>query len=168
MKKKSIDVNVPIPSSDGKSIAYTIKTKVQAVYDPDYEDYILNGEALAVIDKIKARHMGLISPEEMKTLRTRLGVTQEQIADLLQIGKKSWTRWETGREYPSRSINILIRALQDRKIDLNYLRSMKREESPIWGSITQMNQRLNKNFAVETLSQEDFGTVEADLQQKVA
>jgi DNA-binding XRE family transcriptional regulator len=52
-------------------------------------------------------------------------VTQKELAELLQIGEKSWTRWETGREHPSRSINILICALNDGQIDLNYLRSVR-------------------------------------------
>lgn len=124
MKKEMISLDIPIPTSDGKSVAYSIPVTVPAVFNEDYQDYVLDGEALAMIDRVKARHMGLLSPEEIQALRYRLGLTQKDIAALLQIGGKSWSRWETGRERPSRSINILLRALNDGKIDVNYLRSI--------------------------------------------
>jgi len=123
--KELIEVDVHIPSADGKSVERIEKAQVWAEYNKDYQDYILDGEALAEIERIKARHMGLLSPEQIGALRNRLGVTQKQIADLLQIGAKSWTRWETGRDRPSRSINILLQALDDGKIDLNYLQSVR-------------------------------------------
>lgn len=123
--KELIKIDVPIPTSDGKKVAHTIQVEVPARFDEDYQDYILDGEALAKIERVKARHMGLLSPEEIKALRSRLGVTQKEIADLLQIGAKSWSRWENGRERPSRSMNILLKALSDKKIDPNYLRSLR-------------------------------------------
>ena len=125
MKKKMIEVDIPIPSTDGKSITYIAKATVPSVFNEDYQEYILDGDALAEIDRVKARHMGLMQPEEIKALRIQLGLTQKQIADLLQIGAKSWSRWETGKERPSRSMNILIRSLRDGKIDLAYLDSLK-------------------------------------------
>ncbi len=132
--KKLIEVDVQIPSIDGKSVERVEKAQVWAEFNEDYQDYILDGEALAEIERVKARHMGLLSPEQIGALRDRLGVTQKQIADLLQIGAKSWTRWETGRARPSRSMNILLRAVNDGKMDLNYLRSLHtglRNESKI-------------------------------------
>ena len=45
------------------------------------------------------------------------------MAELLQIGEKSYSRWETGRERPSRSMNILLAALADGRIDVAYLGS---------------------------------------------
>lgn len=133
MKNEMITVDVAIPSADGKSVAYNVPVTVSAVFNEDYQDYILDGNALAEIDRVKARHMGLLPPNEIKALRSRLGLTQKELAELLQIGEKSWSRWETGREHPSRSINILIRALDDGQIDLNYLRSVRdgNQVSPI-------------------------------------
>jgi len=45
------------------------------------------------------------------------------MAQLLQIGEKSYCRWETGSERPSRSINLLLAALTDGRIDVAYLES---------------------------------------------
>jgi hypothetical protein len=35
----------------------------------------LDTEATAILDKVKARHMGLLTPEQIKALRKRLGLT---------------------------------------------------------------------------------------------
>ncbi len=121
-----IEVEEPlhIPTLDGAGIAETIKVKVPAWRDPKDGEIYLDTEATAFLDKAKARYMGLLTPAQIRALRQRLGVTQKQISELLQIGDKTWTRWETGRERPFRSTNVLLYALSDGKIDLAYLRSL--------------------------------------------
>ncbi|MDR1283523.1 MAG: helix-turn-helix domain-containing protein [Opitutaceae bacterium] len=47
-----------------------------------------------------------------RALRERLGLTQGKIAELLKIGARTWTRRECGRQRPSQSLNLLLRALQ--------------------------------------------------------
>ena len=118
------EVPVNIPTLDGKNIAEIITIKVPCHIQEKTGDIFLRGEALRMIDKTKARHMGLMSPEKIKTLRVRLGLNQKDISELLQIGEKSYSRWENGRERPSRSINIMLRALDDGKIDISYLKSL--------------------------------------------
>jgi len=123
--KTEIEVPVYIPTLNGNEIAETVMVKVEAYRDPQSEELYLDGHALAALDKVKARHMGLISPEEIQQLRKNLGVTQKEISELLQLGEKTWTRWESGRERPSRSLNLLLKALDDGKIDLCYLKCMQ-------------------------------------------
>jgi hypothetical protein len=43
------------------------------------------------------------------------------MGELFQVGEKSWTRWESGKHRPSRSINLLIRALYEGEISIGYL-----------------------------------------------
>ena len=88
-----------------------------------------------MIDKTKARHMGLLLPEEIRALREHLRLSQSEMSELLQIGAKSYTRWESGRERPSRSSNLLLRSLWDGKIDVGYLRSLKDAHHDWWGDI---------------------------------
>jgi DNA-binding transcriptional regulator YiaG len=128
-----IEEDVLIPALDGATIAETIKVKVPAWRDPKDGEIYLDGEALRIIDRVKARHMGLLTPEQIKSLRERLGLTQKQISELLQIGEKTWTRWENGRERPFRSINVLLCALRDGKIDLAYLCSLAKQRND-WAS----------------------------------
>jgi DNA-binding transcriptional regulator YiaG len=115
---------VAIPTADGKGFAETVSVKVPAWRDPTDGEVYLDSEAMPIIEKVKARHVGLMIPGEIKDLRLRLGLTQKEICKLLQIGMKTWTRWETGCERPFRSVNILLRALNDGKIDMPYLRAL--------------------------------------------
>ena len=124
-KKITTRVPVKIPTLDGKRIAETVEVEVTAYRNPADGEIYLDGEALEVLDNVKARHMGLLLPDGIKELRERLDLTQKQISELLQIGEKTWTRWETGRERPSRSMNLLLQAVYDGKVDVNYLRIMR-------------------------------------------
>ena len=120
-----IDIPVPIPTLDGKGVAETVVVKVPAVYDADIKDYVLEDEAVATIDAAKARHMGLLLPEELRRLRAGLSLTQREMSELLQLGEKTYTRWESGRERPTRSLNILLRALWDGRLTPEYLRVIR-------------------------------------------
>ena len=124
-KKIRTKVPVRIPALDGRGISETIEVEVAAYQNPKDGEIYLDGDALEVLDNTKARFMGLLLPESIRDLRERLELTQKQISDLLQIGEKTWTRWETGRERPSRSMNLLLQAFYDGKVDMNYLRIMR-------------------------------------------
>jgi len=122
-KKIRTKVSVHVPTPDGKGIAETVEVEVEAHRNPTDGEIYLDGEALEILDDVKARHMGLLLPGEIGELREQLGVTQKRMAELLQIGEKSYSRWETGRERPSRSMNILLAALADGRMDVAYLES---------------------------------------------
>ncbi len=120
----TIQYPVRIPNLEGDGFAETIEIEVEAWKDADGEIF-LDAEANTAIEKTRARHMGLMLPEDIRELRERLALTQEQISDLLQIGKKTWTRWESGKERPSRSMNLLLNGICDGRLDVNYLRVMR-------------------------------------------
>lgn len=121
--KIETEEEVIIPTSDGKGIAEKIKVKVPAYRDPKTDEIYLDGEALRMLDDVKARHLGLLTTGEIKSLRQRLDCTQQQMSELLQIGEKTWTRWESGRERPSKSLNLLLRALFEGRIDVPWLQA---------------------------------------------
>jgi DNA-binding transcriptional regulator YiaG len=124
-KREQVEVPVHIPTSDGKAVAETIMVKVEGIRDAKTGELFLDGNALELLDKAKARYMGLLLPEEIKALRQRLNLTQREMSDLLQIGDKTYTRWESGRSRPSQVLNLLLRALRDGRLDVAYLRSQR-------------------------------------------
>jgi len=65
--------------------------------------------------------MGLLLPEQFQELRERYDCSQKEMGELFQVGEKSWTRWETDKHRPSRSISLLVRALYDGDLSINYL-----------------------------------------------
>lgn len=123
---------VLIPTIDGTGIADRITIEVPITRDPETGEELLTPEAHEKIEQTQARYMGLLSPDELRTLRDRLGLTQNELGELLQVGEKSYSRWETGRSRPSRSINVLLRALRDGKLTVPYLQSLQKPTVDWW------------------------------------
>lgn len=119
-----VEHKILIPTLDSKGVAETVEVEVDAWKDAAGEIFF-DDEARDKIEAIKARRMGLLTPNEIKEIRDRFQVTQNEISRLLQIGEKTWTRWESGRERPSRSMNVLLSALRDDQIDLEYLKALR-------------------------------------------
>jgi DNA-binding transcriptional regulator YiaG len=125
MMLKKIPFDVHVPNFDGDGIAYTVTIEVQAYTDPETGVDLLTPESGQLIEKTQARHMGLMSAEDIKTLRLRLDLSQNELSELLQIGAKTYTRWESGRAIPSRSMNVMLCAMRDGQLNVNYLRALR-------------------------------------------
>ena len=108
--------DVPICNADG-SVREVIKVDVGGRRGPDGEIY-LDGDALAKLDQVKARYEGVMLPADIKRLRERFGLSQTEISNALGLGGKTWTRWESGRERPSRSLNNMLVFLHNGKLTL--------------------------------------------------
>lgn len=64
----------------------------------------------------------LLSGEEIKRLRERFGLSQIQLADLLRLGVNTISRWESGRNVQSASMDILLRIVRDVPESWKYLK----------------------------------------------
>jgi len=129
------EMPVHIPTPDGESIAETITVKVPALRNPTTGEVYLTGEALKIMDKAKARLMGVLLPTEIKELRSRIGITQREMSDLLGIGEKTYTRWESGRERPSQSLNRLLVALWEGRLSIGDLLASRQQRFSWFGRI---------------------------------
>lgn len=56
----------------------------------------------------------LLTPYQLKLLRSILNMTLDQVSDILQIGKNSYGRWERGETEITPSMNLLIHNLIDK------------------------------------------------------
>ncbi len=115
---------VSIPDPEGEKVTEYIQINIPMLWDEDISEWVLTAEAEEQIENTKARHMGLLLPDDLKLLRERHGLSQKAIGELLQIGAKSWTRWESGKQRPSRSINILLCALYNGLISPHQLKGL--------------------------------------------
>ena len=64
------------------------------------------------LKRIQIAQMGaleLLTPAELKSFRTRHKMTQVQMADLLQIGAKTYLRWERGQSIQTKALDNYIR-----------------------------------------------------------
>lgn len=121
MKIKHEEFEVLVPDIDGTAIVERVKVTAPVTWDEDLKQWLLTPEAHRILEDTKARRMGLLLPEQFKELRQRYGYSQKEMGELFQVGGKSWTRWETGKHRPSRSISLLVRAVYEDELSLDYL-----------------------------------------------
>lgn len=130
--------DVTIPTADGSAVAERVTIKVPMLWDEEIGEWVLTATAEDEIDATKARYLGLLQPDELRDMRRRLNLSQQEIGDLLQIGAKSWTRWETGRQRQSRSVNLLLRAIHVGLISPAQLRGLGQPQ-PDWSDQFRRN-----------------------------
>ena len=131
LETKLVNFEVQIPNAEHTAIVETVTIQIPVEYDPVTGEEILTAEALDLIENTQARYMGLLLPNEIRQLRKELGLTQLQFGELLQVGEKTATRWETGRGRPSRSLNVLLCALRDGLLPIPYLKRLREPITPL-------------------------------------
>ena len=65
---------------------------------------------------------GLLTADEIRSIRERHGVTQAEMARLLRLGGNTISRWEAGRNVQTASMDMLLRMIRDLPGSLDYLR----------------------------------------------
>lgn len=100
--------------------------QVPVTLDPYTGEELLTAQAVEIIETTKARYMGLLLPHEIREMRERLGVTPKRMAELLQMGKQTYTLWESGRARPSRTVNVLLRLIFEGKVSLAVLEELRK------------------------------------------
>lgn len=73
------------------------------------DSIVLDDDADQKVTDALRRAAGLLSPEEIRRGRESLGLTQKQLAQKLQIGEATLSRWETGGQIQQRSLDRLMR-----------------------------------------------------------
>ena len=71
---------------------------------------------------IYRRKHGLLSADEIRTLRSRFDLTQSQLARLLRLGANTVSRWESGRNVQTAAMDMLLRLIRDLPGSIKYLR----------------------------------------------
>lgn len=75
----------------------------------------------AALAHYRAQHR-LLSAEEIRAIRERHNLTQAQMASLLHLGANTLSRWESGRNVQSASMDVLLRLVRDVPGTLDYIR----------------------------------------------
>jgi len=66
---------------------------------------------------------GLLSADEIKSIRERLDLTQGELAKLLHLGSNTISRWESGRNVQAASMDIFLRLIRDLPETIKYLQT---------------------------------------------
>ncbi len=111
---RKIPFDVYLPASSGKPAEFVETIEVE-VYE-NFGQEFLTPESSELIERTRARHLGFLHGKDIRSLRKRLGLTQDGFSILLDCGGKSLSRWERGRGLPSGIVNKLLRLLEDGRI----------------------------------------------------
>ncbi len=124
MKTKKVPFDIYIPATEHR-VAVKADTIIIDVNTDDFGSEMVTTASTELIQKTQARYMGLLAAGDIRALRERLGASQDQLSDILGCGKKSLSRWENGREYPSQLVNTLLRLLETNKVTPEDLRAAR-------------------------------------------
>lgn len=108
---RTVPFDIYLPATEDKESVF-VETILIEVFENFGEDFVTPTSS-ELIERTTARHLGLLDGKDIRALRKRLGMTQNQLSDLLHCGKKSLSRWEKGRGYPSGVVNTLLRLLDE-------------------------------------------------------
>lgn len=117
--------NCPICGGISKPVVEAREIKVgrwMATVDDEFmrcescgDEAYLPGQMKATHDRaahvIREREK-LVSPERVRAIRERYGITQSQLERLLGVGPKTVVRWERGSVIPSAAMNTLLKILE--------------------------------------------------------
>ncbi|MGI6419885.1 MAG: type II TA system antitoxin MqsA family protein [Thermoguttaceae bacterium] len=87
---------------------------------------ILPHELDAAIDRERYRRLGLLTPEDIRRVREKTGLSAVDMSHLLGVGEKTFTRWENGYSLQMRASDTLIRLI-DRNAEMFALVDAERQ-----------------------------------------
>jgi putative zinc finger/helix-turn-helix YgiT family protein len=70
---------------------------------------VLDIEASKQISQAFRRQAGLLTPEQIRHNRKKLGLTQEELAERLSVAEATLSRWENGWQIQQRCLDKLMR-----------------------------------------------------------
>jgi len=129
------EVTIRIPDL---SVVHCTNTNCQPEHPHD--TILTDDDATHRIDLETYRQLGLLTPQEIRENRERLGLTQQELADLLRLGGNSLSRWESGAIYQSRSLDTLLRIVFNEPV---VLQRLKPSES---GNVTAVGRTQRHKF----------------------
>ena len=71
--------------------------------------------------EIYRKKYGLLSADEIRSIRERFGLTQTALARLLRLGGNTISRWEADRNVQTGVMDIVLRMIRDLPGSLEYL-----------------------------------------------
>ena len=85
---------------------------------------MLLDDASAKIDDALRQHLGLLTPDEIQTKRLSLGLSQQELADAIQVDCHFISGWESGMFVQSRAMNRQLLAFFNLPAVRDYYRKL--------------------------------------------
>jgi DNA-binding transcriptional regulator YiaG len=113
----TFDVHLPATKDRAERFVETIEVQAYRSFGEE----VLTPESVGKIERVKARHLGLMTGTDIKAMRERLKLSQKQLTALLQCGEKMLSHWENGHGHPSGLSNTILRLLDEGFISPKHL-----------------------------------------------
>lgn len=139
--------------------------KGQSITVPDYIVYACDACEEEIVDKLTLKHSGkilndfkrraegLLTGEEIKQVRIKLGLKQQEMAEILGGGLKAFARYESGTVCQSRAMDNLLRILNEHPETLQVLKK-------------RMGSKSLRITNTKVVSMEDFRSYRGDYVSK--
>ena len=112
-------------------------------------EIIFPGDTTRFIESVVAEQTEQLTPRELEMIREDLGVQrQDEMSEVLGLGAKTYHKWESGAQFPTRSMSYYIRVLAESPQAFDWLRRRG------W---------RNKNRLTQPDAQADFAAMFPDL-----
>jgi HTH-type transcriptional regulator/antitoxin MqsA len=99
-------------------------------YCEQSEESIHNGEDMKISDRklnlLKARSEKLLGPEEIRRIRKKLHLSQEEAGLLIGGGPRAFQKYESGDLLPSRAVSSALMLLDHDPVALSVLKMHKK------------------------------------------
>jgi putative zinc finger/helix-turn-helix YgiT family protein len=111
--RNAVELSVPVPVYSCQQCGFTFTTDVAET---------LRHDAIC-------KHFGLLTPAQIRNIRSRVNLTRERFAALTGIGTASLSRWETGELIQSAGYDKYLRLLESAE-NLQQLKKWAADQSP--------------------------------------
>jgi putative zinc finger/helix-turn-helix YgiT family protein len=95
---------------------------------PNCGEVFLDDDATQKIEAARLQAMRRLAPAEIKGFREKLGKTQTEMAQLLGLGAKTYTRWESGAYIQNAASDRYLRLLMASTANIEILEQLARQE----------------------------------------
>jgi putative zinc finger/helix-turn-helix YgiT family protein len=115
-KRALIDLNGSFETDyiDRKGVRQKLSVpNVQRLHCKSCKEEIFDDAVTRRIEDERRRAMGLLSADQIRALRLKLGKTQLEMSRFLGVGEKTYCRWESGGFIQSQSFDNYLRLIRD-------------------------------------------------------
>lgn len=85
-----------------------LEVEIPVTHCRECNDSFTGEQAADIQHAAICKHLGLLSPEEIRHIRETYGMSQEELSKIGGFGRASLARWETGALLPNRSSSALL------------------------------------------------------------
>jgi putative zinc finger/helix-turn-helix YgiT family protein len=110
LRQETSDFKAQFEDGSGQAHEVVVRDVRKNVCDTCGE-FLLDEESENRISSAQRAAMGLLSADELAAFRKSLEKTQEEMSDLLGLGKRTWCRWESNDHFQSESFDRYLRLL---------------------------------------------------------